>query len=114
MPSKIFSYPIMIKETYLDTFGHVNNATYLTLFEEARWDLITKNGYGLNKIQETGCGPTMLEIKLCYLKELKLREEVVIESQMLSYEKKIGKMAQKIVRSGDVCCNFEVVFGLFD
>ena len=56
----------------------------------------------------------MLEIKLCYLKELKLREEVMIESQMLSYEKKIGKMEQKIVRSGDVCCNFEVVFGLFD
>ena len=38
MEWKVFTYPLLIKETYLDTFGHVNNATYLTLFEEARWD----------------------------------------------------------------------------
>lgn len=113
MDWKMFTYPILIKETYLDTFSHVNNATYLTLFEEARWDLITKNGYGLKKIQETGCGPTMLEIKVCYLKELKLRDEIIIESRMLSYDKKIGKMEQKMVRSGEVCCTFELIFGLF-
>ena len=64
----IFSYPIYIKESYLDTFGHVNNATYLTLLEEARWDLLNKNSYGLKKIQETGLGPTILEIKLSFLK----------------------------------------------
>ena len=50
MDSTIFSYPLIIKEMDLDTFGHVNNARYLTLFEDARWDLITKNGYGLKKI----------------------------------------------------------------
>jgi len=32
----------------------MNNATYLTLFEEARLDLITKNGYGMDKIAATG------------------------------------------------------------
>lgn len=113
MPAKIFSYPLIIKENHLDTFGHVNNAAYLTLLEEARWDLITKNGYGLKTIQETKLGPTILEIKLKFLKELRLREEIVIESQMISYENKIGKLSQKMIRNGEVCCDSEFVIALF-
>lgn len=113
MDAKIFYYPLVIKETYLDTFGHVNNATYLTLLEEARWELITLRGYGLKKIQETGLGPTILELKLNFLKELRLRDKIMIESQMISYEKKIGKLSQKITRDGEVCCNAEFVIGLF-
>src|SRR5580704_12201177 len=107
MSAKVFSYPLIIQETDLDTFGHVNNATYLTLFEEARWELITKNGYGLKKIQETGLGPTILEIKLTFLKELRGRDEIIIETQMYSYEKKIGKLAQKMLRGDEVCCAAE-------
>lgn len=114
MERKIFNYSLIIKETYLDTFGHVNNAAYLTLFEEARWDLITKNGYGLKKIQETGIGPTILEIKLSFLKEIRLRETITIETQMLSYEKKIGVLSQKMIRDGEICCNAEFYIGLFD
>lgn len=111
---KTFYYPLIIKENHLDTFGHVNNATYLSLFEEARWDLITKNGYGLKKIQETGIGPTILEIKLVFIKELRLREEIVIETQLVSYEKKIGQLSQKMIREGVVCCEAELTIGLFD
>ena len=114
MVAKVFSYPLIIKEIYLDTFGHVNNAVYLTLFEEARWDLITKNGYGLKKIQDTGLGPTILEIKLSFLKELRLREEIVVETQMISYEKKIGKLSQKMVRHGEICCMAEFMIALFN
>lgn len=110
---KVFKYPLIIKETHLDTFGHVNNAAYLTLFEDARWELITQNGYGLAKVKETGLGPTILSVKMDYLKELRLRDEIIIETSMISYEKKIGKLMQKMVRGGDICCTAEFVFGLF-
>jgi thioesterase-3 len=113
MHSKIHTYPILIKESYLDTFGHMNNAMYLTVLEEARWDLITKNGYGLNKIKEIGIGPTILDVKLHFLKELRLRDEVIIETQLLSYEKKIGVIAHKMIRGKDVCCTAEMMIGLF-
>ncbi len=113
MTAQVFSYPIIIKETYLDTFGHVNNAIYLTILEEARWEFITKNGYGIKKIQETGLGPTILEIKLTFLKELRLREKIIIETQMISYEGKIGKLSQKMIRDGELCCSAEMIFGLF-
>ncbi len=113
MNAKIFSYPVVIKESYLDTFGHVNNATYLILFEEARWDFITKNGYGLKKIQETGLGPTILEINIRFKKEIRLREEIIIETQIVFYKNKIGKLLQKMMRGDDVCCEAEFTIGLF-
>lgn len=81
MHSKIHTYPLRILEGHLDTFGHVNNAVYLAICEEARWDLLTKNGYGLEKIMATKIGPTILEIKINFLKELKLRDEIVIETR---------------------------------
>lgn len=109
----VYSYPLTILEIHLDVFGHVNNAVYLTLFEEARWDMITKNGYGLEKILETGLGPVILEINLKFQKELRLREEIVIETAILSYTKKVGKMVQKMIRSGETCCTAELTFGLF-
>lgn len=114
MKSKKSFYPLMIKETYLDLLGHVNNSMYLILFEEARWDLITKNGYGLPKILETGLAPVILEAKVQFLKELKLREEIVIETETFSYQRKIGVMMQKMVRSGEVCCSAEFTFGLMN
>jgi acyl-CoA thioester hydrolase len=113
MKANTHSYPVLIKETYLDTFGHMNNATYLVLYEEARWDLITKNGYGLNKIKESGLGPVILEIKVNFLKELRLREEIMIETQAGSYDRKIGRLQQKMIRNGVVCSTLDVTLGLF-
>lgn len=111
--AKAFSQPVVIKEMHLDTFGHVNNAAYLTLLEDARWDLITQRGYGLPKIQQTGLGPVILELKLTFKKELRLREEIIIETQMLSYEGRIGQLSQKMLRDGELCCKAEFVMGLF-
>ena len=110
----VFKYPLTIKETYLDSFGHVNNAVYLTLFEEARWDFINKNGYTLKKIKETGLGPTILEIDLRFKRELLPRDEIIIESQLTEYEKKIGILTQKMVRNEKLCCEAKYKFGLFD
>jgi acyl-CoA thioester hydrolase len=114
MEGKLFSYPIIIKESLLDTFGHVNNAAYLTLFEEARWEIITQNGFGLKKIRESGLGPTILEIKLCFFREIRLREEIIIETQLISYDGKVGKLSQKMLRDNEVCCTADFLFGLFD
>ncbi len=107
------SLPILIRETFLDSFGHVNHAKYLTLFEDARWDLITNSGYGLKKILETGIGPTVLGINVNFMRELRVRDEVIIVSHLISYEKKIGKLEQKMLRGDEVCCTAEVTFGLF-
>src|SRR5688500_5864821 len=104
MMHKKFSYTVTIKKEHLDLFGHVNNAAYLQLFEEARWDLISKNGYGIQKIQETQLAPTILEIRVSFLKELRLSDRITIETSLTSYKNKIGTLTQKMIRNDDVCC----------
>ena len=115
METKKHCYPLMILESHLDTFGHVNNAAYLQIFEEARWDLITGNGYGLNQILKTGFGPVILEINLRFRKELKLRQKVVIETTLKSCDKKLITIAQEIIDGdGQSYCSAEFRCGLFD
>lgn len=108
-------YELLIRESDLDTFGHVNNATYLRMMEDARWDLITGRGYGLRRIRETGQGPVILEVNLKYMRELRLRETITITTEMLDYKGKIAHMKQQMRKAdGTVAAEAIFTFGLFD
>jgi thioesterase-3 len=112
---EIQKHKIEIKEIHLDTFGHVNNAVYLQILEQVRWDLITSRGYGFKKIQETGLGPVILEIQMKFLKEIKLRETITVETQTLEYGSKIGILRQDIFNEkGDKMFESKFTFGFFD
>ena len=113
--SDLFSYPVTIKEFHLDTFGHVNNAKYLELYEEARWELITVNGYGLKTCIEKQIGPIILSVELQFKKEMRNREKVVIHSYAYDYVGKISKIKQVIVKeNGEEASSAVFTFGLFD
>ncbi len=115
MEFEAFRCSIVIKEHHLDTFGHVNNAAYLELLEEARWDYISPRGFSVRDIQKSGLGPTILEWNIKFKKEIRLRETITIESQGLSYEGKIGKLRQDILNAkGELCCAAVMTLGLFD
>jgi thioesterase-3 len=108
-------YPLVIREGHLDTFGHVNNATYLQILEEARWEFITAGGFGLRHIQKIGLGPVVLEWNMKFIKEIRLREKISIESETLSYDKKIGVLRQDIYNEkNELCFEGRMTFGLFD
>lgn len=115
MENTIFEYPMVIMEHHLDTFGHVNNATYLQIYEEARWQFITDNGYGLDKVKSSGFGPVILDINVRFMKELKNREKIIIYSTTSEYDSKVGKIKQWIINSeGNRCSEIEMSVGLFD
>jgi acyl-CoA thioester hydrolase len=108
-------YKKQILEQYLDFYGHVNNASYLTLFEEARWDLVSQRGFGYDFVQKTRKGPIILEVSIKFSKELRLREWVIIETKLLNYAGKIGEIEQRIIKdSGVVATSALFKFGLFD
>ena len=110
-----FIYTLMIKENHLDTFGHVNNAAYLTLYEEARWDFITKNGYGLDVIQREQKGPVVLDVNLRFKRELKNRQLISIHSQSQDMSSKIMKMKQVMINpEGEVASEALFTFGFMD
>jgi acyl-CoA thioester hydrolase len=112
-PNHVYEFEVL--EMHLDTFQHVNNATYLTLFEQARWDWITRGGYGLNEIHKTQIGPTILKITIEYKRELKLHEKIKIETFLISFDGKIGNVRQQMVNAhGKVCTTIELTVGVFD
>ena len=115
MSPKKHIYKMLILESHLDTFGHVNNASYLQILEEARWDLVTQQGYGLNRILESGQGPVILEAQLRFRKELRLRQQITIMTEFSSFEKRLAKIHQEILNEENfLCCTAEFKFGLFD
>ena len=114
MQTPIFYYHVLIRESYLDTFGHVNNAAYLTLFEEARWDLITARGYGIPTIQQLKLGPTILQLSVRFMKEIKLRDSIEIQTSATNCLKKVATLYQSMYRNGELCAQAEFAMGLFD
>ncbi len=109
------TYPLVIREYHIDTFGHVNNATYLQIMEEARWEMITERGYGLQVVRESNLGPVILEVNLKFLRELRLREKINIQTELMEYKGKIGKLRQSVLKdNNEVAAEAIFTFGLFD
>lgn len=111
-----FEYDVLIRELHLDSFGHVNNAVYVQLYEEARWDFITKNGFGLDYIQKHQVGPVILDLKVRFKRELKNRDKVKILSRTTQVMgPKIMVLEQSIVTAdGKVASDAIFTVGFFD
>lgn len=115
-PNTIFDYEVIIRECHLDSFGHVNNAVYVQLYEEARWDFITKNGFGLDVIQREQKGPVLLDLQVRFKRELRNREKIIITSQTKEIvSSKIMVLEQKMLNAaGKVASEALFTVGFFD
>lgn len=114
-PHPEHTFEFVLQETDLDTFGHLNHANYLVLFEQARWHWITSGGFGLSKIQELQVGPTILGVQVQYKREIKHRERIQILSWCPEWRGKVGTVAQKMMNErGEECCRIELKIALFD
>jgi thioesterase III len=108
-----FTYQFKVRAHHLDLFGHVNNAVYLQLYEEARWDFIEKNNYGISKILELNKGPVILEANVKFRKEILNREDITIVSQLIGAKSKIMQIEQSMLNAQNQICSqalFTVAF----
>jgi len=113
---KIFTYQTIIREFHLDTFGHVNNAIYLQLFEEARWDYITEAGFGLERVHHDQMGPVVLEALIKYRKELKLREKIIIETKFVGMMNRLSFTLEQFIKNeeGKIAATLTITLGILD
>lgn len=108
-------YEVLVREHHVDSLGHMNNAMYLTVYEEARWELITAGGFGFKRVQEAKKAPVILDIHLKFLREIRLREKIVVTTELLSYSGKVGQMRQQMLKQDGVVASEALLsFGLFD
>jgi acyl-CoA thioester hydrolase len=113
--NKTFEYKLMIKESHLDSFGHVNNARYFDLYEEARWDFITRFGYGLKEVISKQMGPVILDVNCRFKRELKNRETITITSKTVDSSGKIMKIYQEMIKEdGTIASDATFTIGFMD
>lgn len=106
---------VKIPETVLDMFGHVNNAAYLSIFEQARWDVVAPLGFGVQDIQKNLQGPTLLEVKMQFRREIRARETIKIRTFVTAQSGKITYLRQIMVKeNGEEACIADFVIALFD
>jgi YbgC/YbaW family acyl-CoA thioester hydrolase len=111
----IHSYPLRILEQHLDSFGHVNNAAYIVMFEQARWEFVTASGCGLDFVRKSGVGPIVLEIQTRFVKEIRLRQMITIKTQVKNWRGKMGVVRQWMEGDdGAVYCDGQFTMGMFD
>lgn len=72
----------------LDSFGHVNNAVYLQYGEHAVWNFMKCSGL-LDRIQDSGLFPVVMESTIRYLHELRMLDAVRIDSEFTCTDRKM-------------------------
>ncbi|MBQ3915213.1 MAG: acyl-CoA thioesterase [Ruminococcus sp.] len=73
-------YNLTVRGYELDSFGHVNNAVYLQYAEAALWNFFRSKGL-MEYTLDRGIFPVLMECSQRYIHELKLLDEVRIESE---------------------------------
>ncbi|MDE7364008.1 MAG: acyl-CoA thioesterase [Ruminococcus sp.] len=73
-------YNLTVRGYELDSFGHVNNAVYLQYAESAKWDFFYKSGC-IEQMKKLDLFPVVLENNIRYMHELRLMDEVEIETE---------------------------------
>lgn len=112
---KVHEYTTEIRERHLDTFGHVNNAQYLMLFEEARWEMITSRGYGLKEVHRNRVGTVVLECSVRFKRELTLREKIRIRTWVSGVRRIIATVHHELLKeNGEIAAEANFVMGCFD
>lgn len=115
MLSPEYKFEALIRESMIDSFGHLHNTEYAQLMEDARWDFITANGYGSSVIQVKKLAPVIMTMEITFLREVLNRDTVTIRSTFTSFNGKFAALEQKMSnRKNELCAIGVFTFGMFD
>ena len=103
---KIFGYEC-------DIYGHLNNANYLHLYEEARANALEEMDMSVMKLSEEGVHIYITEITLNFKIGLPVGEKVIIETQMIKATRATSIWKQEIFNNSSELCNTVIVKGVF-
>ena len=101
---KIFGYEC-------DIYGHLNNANYLHLYEEARAEALEEMDMSIGKLSEEGVHIYLSEINLTFKIGLPVGEKVVIDSRMIKATRATSIWKQEIFNSAGKLCNTAIEIG---
>lgn len=101
MPSEFFESRLRVRTYECDSYGHVNNATYLNYLEYARMETLEQKGFTLEKLKELGFLVFIRRIEIDYKFPASMGEKLIVRTHIHDYRKSSGTFAQEIFREVD-------------
>ena len=96
--AKTYSCELQVRGYELDSFGHVNNAIYVSYFEEARWRMLADDGITLETFKQWQRFPVIAQLEIQYLRPTFLGEILRIESRCIEQSRATFVIEHKILR----------------
>jgi YbgC/YbaW family acyl-CoA thioester hydrolase len=103
---KVFGYEC-------DIYGHLNNANYLHLYEEARSEVLESSSLPIKKLMVEGYHIYVVKIEIDFIKPVMLGETVTIMSVVESMNRLKGIWKQEILSEDNEICSRAQVTGVF-
>lgn len=103
---KIFGYES-------DIYGHLNNAIYLHIYEEARSDALDQMGMSIQKLNEKNIGIFLINLELEFIKAIQMGEIITVHSDIIKSTRLKATWKQEIFNSKNELCNRAIVKGVF-
>ncbi len=106
---------IKVRGYHCDFYGHVNNARYLELLEEARWQYL-EAGQGLEYWSDRSLGFVVASVTINYRRTAGPNTELEILSTTTLLEGRKGVIHQDVVNrdSGKVVADADVTFAVIN
>ncbi|MEN0054781.1 MAG: acyl-CoA thioesterase [Mucilaginibacter sp.] len=101
---KILSSCYKVRFQDCDPFNHLNNASYINYFLNAREDHLLEN-YNFDvfeKLRTDGQSWVVASSQICYLNPANVAETVIIESQLMSFTSKSVNIEMRMWSQGKI------------
>jgi acyl-CoA thioester hydrolase len=93
---KIFTVEFRVRSYELDSYGHVNNATYLNYLEYARMTALLEKNFSLKSMRESGYVVVIRRVEIDYKFPLFLNDEVLVKTYTSESRNTSGTFIQEI------------------
>ena len=101
MPGEIFQSRHKVRSYECDSYGHVNNATYLNFLEFARMEALEAKTLDLDKLKELGFLVLIRRVEIDYKYPARMGDMLVIKTFVRDHKQTSGTFTQEITKESD-------------
>ena len=94
-----FESTFKIRSFHTDSFGHVNNARYLELLEEARWQFAEHHGL-IDLLNEENLGFIIMQLNLRFRFPVVEGDTIQVFTGLITLGTALGEVEQLIIKKG--------------
>lgn len=96
-----------------DIYGHLNNANYLHILEEARADALEQMDTPIRWLKEKGLAIYVTRIELDYLRGIPLETQVTVHTSWIKASRVRSVWMQEVYDDAETLCAKAIVHGAF-